>query len=171
MNFDLACVGLVLILGLWGLWRGMVRQIFGLAGFVGGIVLARLFADAFGQAFAKDLGLPVSIATAAAAIVIFIATEVAAKILGSMLSHLFKGGFTGAVDKAGGFVLGSGKGILVVWALGSILSLLTPHLQHVEKDTPLANLDLQHSKVIAAANDTNLITELRRGDPGKRAMR
>jgi uncharacterized membrane protein required for colicin V production len=171
VNFDLACAGLALILALWGLWRGLVRQIFALAGFVGGVVLARLFADPFGQAFAKDLGLPVQVATAAAAIVIFIATEVAAKIVGGMLAHLFKGGFTGAVDKAGGFVLGAAKGILVVWALGSILSLLRPHLQHVEKDTPLAGLDVQHSRVIAAANDTNLITELRRGDPGKRAMR
>jgi hypothetical protein len=51
------------------------------------------------------------------------------------------------------------------------VTLVRPHLQHVEKDTPLATLELQHSRVIAAANDTNLITELRRGDPPRRAMR
>jgi membrane protein required for colicin V production len=171
VTFDLVCAGLVAILAIWGLWRGLVRQIFGLAGFVGGIILARLFADPFGQAFAKDLNLPVGVATAAAAIVIFIATAVAAKIAGGLLANVFKGGFTGMVDRLGGLVLGAAKGVLVAWAVASIVTLMRPHFSHVEHDTPLAGLDLQHSHVIAAANDTNLITELRKGDSGKRAMR
>ena len=66
--FDLFCLVLVLAFGIWGAFRGLLRQIFGLIGFVGGIVLARLLAQSFGDAFAKDLGLPVAVATAAMAI-------------------------------------------------------------------------------------------------------
>jgi uncharacterized membrane protein required for colicin V production len=139
----------------------MVRQIFGLVGFVGGIILARTFAQSFGEAFAKDLGMPVTVATVIASVVIFILVEVAAKIAGSLLAHLFKGGFTGAVDRVGGLVLGFAKGVLVAWAVASIVTLLRPHLRNVERDTAMARLDLSHSHAIAAATDTNLIAELR----------
>jgi membrane protein required for colicin V production len=162
VNFDLLCAGLVALLALWGLWRGMVRQIFGVIGFVAGIVLSRMFAQAFGEAFGKDLGLPVAVATAAAAIAIFIAVEVAAKIAGSLLAHLFKGGITGAVDRLGGLILGFAKGLLTAWAVASVVALLRPHLRGVERDTPAAKLDLSHSHAIEAATDTNLITELRK---------
>ncbi|HEX4385465.1 MAG TPA: CvpA family protein [Myxococcales bacterium] len=161
MNFDLFCVGLVALLAIWGAIRGMVRQIFGLVGFVGGIILARTFAQPFGEAFAKDLGVPVTVATVAMSIAIFILVEVAAKIAGSLLAHLFKGGFTGAVDRVGGLVLGFAKGLLVAWAIASIVTLLRPHLRNVERDTVASKLDLAHSHAIAAASDTNLIAELR----------
>jgi membrane protein required for colicin V production len=161
LNFDLFCAGLVALLAIWGLWRGMVRQIFGIVGFVGGIVLSRLFAEPFGEAFAKDLGMPIMVATVAMSILIFIAAEVAAKIAGSMLAHLFKGGFTGAVDRIGGLALGFAKGLLTAWAVASVVALLRPHLRNVEHDTVAARLDLPHSRAIAAAQDTNLITELR----------
>jgi uncharacterized membrane protein required for colicin V production len=161
VSFDLFCVGLIALLAIWGLIRGMVRQIFGILGFVGGVVLSRMFADQLGSAFAKDLGLPVVVATVAMSIVIFIAAEVAAKVAGSLLAHLFKGGFTGAVDRVGGLALGFAKGVLTAWAVASIVALLRPHLRSVEQDTVAAKLDLSHSHAIAAAVDTNLITELR----------
>jgi membrane protein required for colicin V production len=162
VNFDLFCAGLVAILAIWGLVRGMVRQIFSLIGFVAGIALARVFAGQFGQAFAKDLGVPEAVATAAAAIVIFIAAEVASKIVGSLLAHGFKGGFTGAADRLGGLILGFAKGLLVAWAVASVVVLIRPHLRSVEHDTAASRLDLSHSQAIAAATDTNLITELRK---------
>ena len=51
-RFDLFCLVLVLLFAVWGAFRGLLRQIFGLIGFVGGIVLARLWAQSFGDAFA-----------------------------------------------------------------------------------------------------------------------
>ncbi|HEY2031567.1 MAG TPA: CvpA family protein [Myxococcales bacterium] len=162
MNFDLVCAGLVALFALWGLVRGMVRQIFGIAGFILGIVLSRMFAASFGRAFAADLGMPVAVATVCASVAIFIAVEVLAKVLGSLFAHLFKGGIIGAADRLGGLAIGFFKGLLVAWALASIVALLRPHLRGVERDTPAAQLELSHSRALAAANDTNLITELRK---------
>ena len=161
MTFDLACLGLVLLLALWGAYRGFLRQIFGVIGFVGGIVLARLFSQPFGDAFAKDLGLPVAVATAAMAVAIFLVAEIAAKLVGGFLHKRMTGGFTSAVERGGGFLLGAMKGVLVVWALASLVALLRPHLQHVEKDTPVAKLDFPHSHALSVAREVNLITELR----------
>jgi membrane protein required for colicin V production len=162
LTFDLLCVGLVALLAIWGLFRGMVRQVFGIVGFIGGIVLSRTFARPFGEAFAKDLGVPVMVATVAMSVAIFVAVEIVAKIAGSLLAHLFSGGLTGAVDRLGGLVLGFAKGLLTAWALASVVVLLRPHLRTVERDSAAAKLDLPHSRAIAAAIDTNLITELRK---------
>jgi membrane protein required for colicin V production len=160
-GFDLFCAGLVLLFALWGAYRGFLRQLFGILGFIGGIVLARLCAGSFGEAFAKDLGLPVAVATAAMAIAIFLAAEIAAKLIGGFLHKRMTGRFTGAVEHGGGFCMGAGKGLLVAWAIASIVALLRPHLQHLETDTSLAKLDLEHSRMVTLAREVNLVTELR----------
>jgi membrane protein required for colicin V production len=160
-GFDLFCFALVLLFALWGTLRGFFRQLFGLIGFVGGIVLARLCAQSFGDAFAKDLGLPVPVATAAMAIALFLAAEIVAKLIGRALHKRMTGGFTRTVERGGGFILGGAKGLLVAWAFASLVALLRPHLQHLENDTSLAKLDLSHSHVFSVAREVNLITELR----------
>lgn len=164
-RFDLFCLLLVLLFALWGAFRGLLRQLFGLIGFVGGIVLARLFAQSFGDAFAKDLGLPVAVATAAMAVALFLAAEIVSKLLGGFLHKRMTGGFTRAVERGGGFLVGSAKGLLVAWAFASLVALLRPSLAHLENDTSLAKLDLSHSHVLSVAREVNLITELR--GPGK----
>lgn len=167
MTFDLAMLALVVLFALWGAYRGLFRQMLGIAGFVGGIVLARLFAQPFGDAFAKDIGLPVAIATAAMALAIFLAAEIIAKLLGNFLHKRMQGGFTGAVERGGGIVLGFAKGLLVAWAVASLVALVRPHMQHMEKETSIAKLDLAHSHVLNVAREVNLITELRAKPPGK----
>lgn len=160
-GFDLFCLLIVVLFAIWGAFRGLLRQIFGLIGFVGGIVLARLFARSFGDAFAKDLGLPVAVATAAMAFALFLAAEIVAKLIGGFLHKRMTGGFTRAVERGGGFLIGSAKGVLVAWAFASLVALLRPHLQHLENDTSLSRLDLPHSHVLSVSREVNLITELR----------
>jgi len=160
-GFDLFCLVLVLAFGVWGAVRGFLRQVFGLIGFVGGIVLARLLAPSFGTAFAKDLGLPEAVATAAMAIAIFLLMEIAAKLVGRFLHKRMTGGFTKTVERGGGFFLGTAKGLLVAWAFASLIALLRPHLQHLENETSLAKLELGQSHVLNVAREVNLITELR----------
>lgn len=160
-GFDLFCLVLVVVIAVWGSIRGLLRQIFGLIGFVGGIVLARLVAPSFGTAFAKDLGLPVAVATAAMAIALFLVTEIVANLLGRYLHKRMTGGFTRAVERGGGFLVGSAKGLLVAWAVASLVALVRPNLQHLETETSLAKLELGQSHVLNVAREVNLITELR----------
>ena len=167
-GFDLFCGGLIALFAVFGLFRGLFRQIFGIVGFLGGIALARLFAQPFGDAFAKDLGLPVSIAVAAMALAIFLAAEIAAKLIGGFLHRRMEGGFTGTVERGGGFVVGGAKGLLVAWAVASLVALIRPHLQHLEHDTVLAKLDLAHAQAISLATNVNLITELKQPAPGRK---
>ena len=170
MIFDLLCLGLIALFALLGAWRGLMRQIFGVVGFIGGIVLARLFAEPFGEAFAKDLSLPVTVATAAMAVAIFLVVEIVSKLIGNSLHKNLAHGFTGSVDKVGGFGVGAAKGLLVAWAVASLVALVRPHMSHVEHDTPVAKLGLDHSNALAAATEVNLITELKQPTPLKKKL-
>ena len=67
------------------------------------------------------------------------------------------------LNRIGGALLGSAKGFLVVWALASLIALVRPHLKRVERDTPVAKLDLKESYAVQTASKTNLVTRLREG--------
>ncbi|HVI22310.1 MAG: CvpA family protein [Myxococcales bacterium] len=162
MPFDLFCGGLVVLFAIVGAVRGFIRQIFGLLGFAGGVLLARLAAPAFGEAFGKDLHLAPAIATAALAFLLFIAAEIVARTLGRIVHQQLGGGVAGGLNRVGGSWIGAGKGVLVIWALASLVALVRPHLPRVEHDTPVAKLRLDESFAVATATKSNLITELRK---------
>ena len=161
MVFDLFCAGLIVFFAILGAVRGFIRQAFGLLGFVGGILLARLVAPAFGEAFGKDLHLAPAIATAALAFILFVAAEIIARLLGRVVHQQLGGGVAGGLNRVGGSWIGGGKGVLVVWALASLVALVRPSLPRVEHETPAARLQLDKSFVIAPATRSNLITPLR----------
>jgi uncharacterized membrane protein required for colicin V production len=161
--FDVVCVALLIIFAIWGAFRGFVRQFFGLLGFVGGILLARLAAPAFGEAFGADMHVSPAVATAALAFILFVLAEVVAKVTGRVVHQQLGGGVTGGLNYVGGALLGSAKGFLVVWALASLIALVRPHLKRVERDTPVAKLELKNSYAIDVSSRSNLITHLREG--------
>src|SRR5262249_49177141 len=103
-------------------------------------------------------------------IAIFLVAEIAAKLVGGFLHKRLAGGFTGAVDRVGGLGVGAAKGLLVAWAVASLIALVRPHLSHVESDTPVRKLDLAHSNAIAAATEVNLIKELKQPTPLKKKL-
>jgi membrane protein required for colicin V production len=159
--FDLFCAALIVLFAIAGAVRGFLRQFFGLVGFIGGILLARLAAPAFGEAFGKDLHLAPELATAALAFLLFVAAEILARTIGRIVHQQLGGGVAGGLNRVGGSWIGGGKGVLVVWALASLVALVRPHLPRVEHETPAARLHLDESFVIATATKSNLITQLR----------
>ena len=163
MPFDVLCVALLVTFAVWGAFRGFVRQFFGLLGFAGGILLARLAAPSFGEAFGDDLRVSPAVATAAFAFVLFVLTEVIAKITGKVVHQQLGGGVSGNLNRVGGALFGTSKGVLVVWALASLIALVRPHLKRVERDTAVSKLALKDSYAVQVASNTNLITRLREG--------
>ncbi len=163
MPFDVVCVALLIAFAVWGAFRGFVRQFFGLLGFAGGILLARLAAPSFGEAFGADLRVSPAVATAALAFILFVLAEVLAKVTGKVVHQQLGGGVTGRLNRVGGALLGTAKGFLMVWALASLIALVRLHLKRVERDTPVSKLDLKESYAVQTASKTNLITRLREG--------
>ena len=161
MPFDLFCLALLLLFAIRGAFRGFVRQLFGVLGLAGGILLARLAAPAFGEAFGADLHMAPTVATALLAMIFFIVAELLARFIGRHVHEGLGGGVAGWLNRVGGALLGAAKGFLVVWAVASLIALVRPHLRRVEHDTPVAKLDLKESYAVQTASRSNLITHIR----------
>ncbi|GAC1343566.1 MAG: hypothetical protein NVS2B9_03810 [Myxococcales bacterium] len=148
MTFDRACAVVALAFALVGLFRGLLRQLFGLGGLVGGIVAARVLAEPLGVHLGPLAGLTAPVATAACAFALFVIFGIFAHTLGG-LAHDRLGTFTGVVDKMGGAVAGLAKGLLVVWAIATLFGLLHQRAPELERRLPLLSaLDLAHSRAV-----------------------
>ncbi|MCX8004862.1 MAG: CvpA family protein [Burkholderiaceae bacterium] len=100
---------------LLGLWRGLMRELFSLAGWVGGIVLAVRFAESLGQWLPRDFGWP-ALRTGLAAFAIVVATVFAAAALGWIVRRLLAAARLSGTDRALGALFGLLRGILLVGA-------------------------------------------------------
>ena len=157
MTFDLICAALALGFAAWGFFRGLLRQIFGIIGFIGGLLLARMFAGDLAEMWHLELGLPVAVTAAIFGVVLFVLAEIAAKVLGGFLTNSL-GSFTGMLNRLGGLGLGAVKGLLLVWVLASLAALAQPHLRNAARKSPLlAKLELDKSQAVAIARDTGLL--------------
>src|SRR2546423_14013236 len=111
MPFDVFCVALLILFAVWGAFRGFVRQFFGLLGFVGGILLARLAAPAFGEAFGADMHVSPAVATAALAFLLFVFAEIVTKVTGRVVHQQLGGGGPRGVNRVGGGFVGRAPGL------------------------------------------------------------
>jgi uncharacterized membrane protein required for colicin V production len=157
VTFDRACAVVALAFVLVGLFRGLLRQVFGLAGLIGGTVAARVLAAPLGALLSPLAGLSRAVATVATAVALFIVCMIFAHALGNR-AHDHLGTVTGAVDKLGGAAVGLLKGLLFVWALASLVGLLHERAPELERRLPLlAGLDLSHSRAIELSRDQSAL--------------
>ncbi|MCX7902347.1 MAG: CvpA family protein, partial [Burkholderiaceae bacterium] len=106
---------------LLGLWRGLMRELFSLAGWVGGIVLAARFAEHFGQWLPRDLGWP-ALRTGVAAFAIVVAAVFAAAALGWLSRRLLAAAHLSGTDRVLGALFGLVRGALLIGAAVFLVS-------------------------------------------------
>jgi membrane protein required for colicin V production len=103
--------------------KGMIKQLFTLAGIVAGYVLAIKFFESA----AKQLASPGSgISKIVCFLLIFIVCIIAASIAGSFAGRVFKIAGLGWINRFGGILLGFLKGSLIVMIISVILVAFLP---------------------------------------------
>jgi S1-C subfamily serine protease len=157
--FDLIALGLVGLMALAGLRRGLVAGVLSLAGLVGGAYVGAQLGPTFvGSEYTRWLPL-VALGTA----MLFGAVGQA---LGVMLGrHLRRGlvvlGPLRVLDTAGGAALGAATGLALLWVVGAVLL-------YLPRQTELRR-HVQGSTILSTLNDRlppgRLIDELSRIDP------
>lgn len=114
--FDFAVIAVVGFSILLGAWRGLVREVFSLAGWVVAFVLALFFANDLAgllpAGFANQ-----AVRTALAAIFIFVVVLLTAGLSGMLLARAFRAAGLGATDRALGGVFGFARGSLITLAV------------------------------------------------------
>jgi membrane protein required for colicin V production len=106
----LAVLGLSVLLGLW---RGVIREIFSLAGWILAVLAAMTFAGDAAAALPVTLGSP-TVRTVAAFTAIFIVVLLLLAIAGMLLAKLFHAAGLGVPDRVLGAVFGFARGALIL---------------------------------------------------------
>lgn len=114
-TFDMIIVGISVLLGLKGFFRGFIKEVFGLIGIIGAIFVASRMSDKVGEIIKPILGIQ---SEATLSLIGFIATLIGfwllVYILGSILSKITEMSGLGVINRVLGFIFGTGKIFLII---------------------------------------------------------
>ena len=112
--FDLIILSITLILGLKGLFRGLIKEVFGIIGIIGAIFVASRISKEIGDLIAPILVLENE---ATIKLIGFVVALVAVWLVvysaGVIVSKIFAASGLGIVDRIFGFVFGAAKIFLI----------------------------------------------------------
>ena len=112
---DLVSIALILFLGIKGIFRGFVKEVFGLIGIIGGIYVASRYAESAGNFV--DVNFLDLQNKGSLYLIGFIAVLIAfwlfATLVGFLLGKLVQSSGLGIVDKILGFIVGGAKVFLI----------------------------------------------------------
>ena len=151
--FDISVIAVVLLLGIKGIVNGLIKEVFGLIGLIGGIVVASRFANEAGK-FISDNVYKFegdSILFFVGFLSILIAFWTICIGIGMFLSRLAGLSGLGFLDRAGGFIMGSLKIFLIFAVLAvtiSNINVLNSKIEPYFKDSKLYPVLLSAGKWI-----------------------
>ncbi len=112
--FDMVIIGITLVLGLKGLFRGLIKEVFGIIAIIGAIFVASRFATQTGEFIAPFLALESqSTIKLIGFIVSLIGFWFVVYILGIVFSKIFAESGLGLFDRIFGFFFGAAKIFLI----------------------------------------------------------
>jgi membrane protein required for colicin V production len=119
---DYAALTILVASVLWGIWRGLVREVISIAAWVLAFLGANLFAGPLGDALPKALPTP-EIRVAVAFVVVFIAILAVCALVSRMLSKLVHVAGLGELDRSLGGVFGVARALLILLAFALVAGL------------------------------------------------
>ena len=133
--FDITIGAIVLILGIKGFMNGFIKEVFGLAGLVGGVYFASRFAPTAATFIDKNfLHLEnTALLKLFGFLAVLIIVWLSAAILGSILSKLTSASGLGFINRLFGFIAGGGKYFLIFALIVTALSNITLMKDNLEK--------------------------------------
>ncbi len=134
--FDIVIVSLSVLLGLKGILRGFIKEVFALAGIVGGIFVGTRLAPEIGKEIAPILALENQATINIVGLIIgLVAFWAVLYVIGIIISKIFSASGLGIFDRIMGFIFGTAKIFLIfsitiflLFQVNSFKSLLTKHV-------------------------------------------
>ena len=177
--FDLIILTVTLILGLKGLFRGLIKEVFGIIGIIGAIFVASRLSKEIGDLVAPILVLENEATIKLIGFIIALLTVwLVVYGAGIIVSKIFSASGLGVVDRIFGFIFGAAKIFLIFSVIAYALyqvqsfkslidekfsnSVVMPHLISVgsyiiKLDT--ASISNSLEKAVDSAKDSNIIEE------------
>ncbi len=132
---DVVVGTIVIILGIKGMMNGLIKELFGLAGLIGGVYVASRMAEEIGEMIDREL---FHIDNPAALkllgfMAVFAGVWIVAIMVGAIFSRLIKMSGLGFVNGLFGFIFGGGKYFLVFALIITALSNVTLFKENVSQ--------------------------------------
>jgi len=119
---DYAVIAVMAASILWGLWRGIIREVVSLGAWVIAFLTANLFAGPYAQYAPQSIASP-ELRVLAAFVGIFLITLVVTTLFGLVVSRLASAAGLGGVDRGLGALFGVARGALIVLVLALLAGL------------------------------------------------
>lgn len=133
--FDMGVIGITVILGLKGLFRGFIKEVFGIVGIIGGIFLASRFAKEVGDILASVLALENEATIKLIGfIAILIGFWLIVYLLGTILNKISDLSGLGVVNRTLGFLFGSAKIFLIFSVITYALYQVQSFKSYIDKN-------------------------------------
>ncbi len=110
---DLIVIAIILVSGLIALWRGLIREVLSLAGWVGA-GLVTLWAFSIVRPHARDLIANPLLADLAAGVALFVISLVVFSVISTAIGNLVRNSSLNAIDRTLGFVFGLARGLVAI---------------------------------------------------------
>lgn len=120
---DYAVLGVTFVSVAWGIWRGLVREVVSLAGWIIAFLAANLLAGPLGERLPADLVSRPELRVLIAFAAIFILSLVVTSLAGLVLSKILKAIGLGGLDRTLGGMFGALRAGVVIVALGLLAGL------------------------------------------------
>jgi len=119
---DYAVIAVMAVSILWGVLRGLIREVMSLGAWVIAFLAANLFAGPFADYMPQAIA-RMELRVLAAFVAIFLLTLIAASLFGLILSKIARAAGLGGVDRALGGLFGVLRGLIILVALTLVAGL------------------------------------------------
>jgi len=131
---DYGVLGVLVVSIAWGVWRGLVREVISLAGWVTAFLAAYLLAEPLGEMLPTSIPRP-ELRVLIAFIAVFVLTLTVTTLAGLLLSKIVKKVGLGGLDRTLGGLFGVARGLLIVLALSLLAGLTSLPIHPIWKES------------------------------------
>ena len=157
---DYAVIGVFALSLALGVWRGLVRELISVLGWVIAFLAANLLAGPLGPAMPQAIPTP-ELRVAAAYAAVFIGSLIVTSLAGLLLSKIVKAVGLGGVDRLLGAAFGAARGLLIVLAAALVAGLTSAPRQPFWKDSASGPLLAQAAQALKPLLPQTLTERLR----------
>jgi membrane protein required for colicin V production len=144
---DYAVVGVFAASLVVGAWRGLVREVLSILGWVIAFLAANLLAGPLGPVMPQAIPSP-ELRIAVAYVAVFAGSLVATALVGLLLSKIVKAAGLGGVDRVLGAIFGVARGVLIVLAAALLAGLTSAPRQAFWRDSASGPLLVQAAQAL-----------------------
>jgi len=157
---DYAVAGVFAVSLLVGVWRGLVREVISVLGWVIAFLAANLFSGPLGPSMPQAIPTP-ELRVAAAFVAVFVGALVLSSLAGLLLSKIVKSVGLGGMDRLLGAVFGAARGLLLVAAIALLAGLTSAPRQAYWRDSVSGSLLVQVAQTLRPLLPQTLTERLR----------